>query len=304
MNLSSIYRKASCFVPVIIFSAGAGAAGFQLQNQNAAGTSVAYAGAAAIAEDASTIFFNPAGMLDLEEGSHIALPATLIDRSVKFKNNGTVAITGTSAFALGDEGGDGANSSVIPAFYLSTSAGENMSWGIGVSPTYGSETKFSDTFIGRFSATGSKIEQKNFNPSFAYRLSDSVRFGVGLNYAQNDTQVTKFIASNRGAGGSATVTSGAFVTGLPYTIIGVDNGAGGAVTDFTAVGSANNTAGTIFVATGAGTGTGTASKAHFDAALATKLNKIYNKSEHKAATLSLPTKLIGNYSYIESCTMG
>ena len=38
------------------FAGTAAASGFQLQNQNAAGTSVAYAGAAAVAEDASTIF--------------------------------------------------------------------------------------------------------------------------------------------------------------------------------------------------------------------------------------------------------
>ena len=50
-----------------------------------------------------------------------------------------------------------------------------------------------------------------------------------------------------------TLTAGAFVTGVSYTIISAGD------TDFTAIGSANNTVGTIFTATGAGTGTGTAS---------------------------------------------
>ena len=38
------------------------AAGFQLLEQNASGLGNSYAGSAAIADNASTIFFNPAGM--------------------------------------------------------------------------------------------------------------------------------------------------------------------------------------------------------------------------------------------------
>ena len=48
------------------------------------------------------------------------------------------------------------------------------------------------------------------------------------------------------------VNAGSFETGITYTITTVGT------TDFTAVGSANNTVGTVFTATGVGTGTGTA----------------------------------------------
>ena len=74
---------------VVAFSGTASASGFQLQNQNAAGTGVAFAGAAAVAEDASTIFFNPAGMTYLPMGHTIAAGGSVIHRSVKFSNNGT-----------------------------------------------------------------------------------------------------------------------------------------------------------------------------------------------------------------------
>lgn len=49
------------------------------------------------------------------------------------------------------------------------------------------------------------------------------------------------------------VSAGSFVTGYVYIIVSAGN------TDFTAIGSANNTVGTQFTATGAGSGTGTAS---------------------------------------------
>jgi len=51
---------------------------------------------------------------------------------------------------------------------------------------------------------------------------------------------------------SATVNAGSFVIGTRYVILTAGN------TSFTAVGAANNTAGTSFVATAAGSGTGTA----------------------------------------------
>ena len=57
---------------------------------------------------------------------------------------------------------------------------------------------------------------------------------------------------------STSVTAGAFVVGYKYkiTATSVD---GGASTDFTSIGAANNNVGTEFTASGAGSGTGTAS---------------------------------------------
>ncbi|MGB8299660.1 MAG: outer membrane protein transport protein, partial [Azonexus sp.] len=47
------------------FSGAASAAAFQLWEQNASGLGTAYAGSAAVADNASTIFFNPAGMTQM-----------------------------------------------------------------------------------------------------------------------------------------------------------------------------------------------------------------------------------------------
>ncbi|HEX6828129.1 MAG TPA: outer membrane protein transport protein, partial [Burkholderiales bacterium] len=61
----------------------AGAAGFQLLEQNASGLGNAYSGTAASAEDATTIFFNPAGMSFLP-GSSAAISLDLVKPSAKF----------------------------------------------------------------------------------------------------------------------------------------------------------------------------------------------------------------------------
>ena len=81
---------------VTLASAGsAHAAGFALIEVNATGQGNAYAGAAAATNNASTIFFNPAGMMNLE-GEQLVLAAHYIDTSSDFENDGS-----TLAPALG-----------------------------------------------------------------------------------------------------------------------------------------------------------------------------------------------------------
>lgn len=181
----------------LAFSGVASAAGFQLQNQNASGTSVAFAGAAAVAEDASTIFFNPAGMTYLPMGHSISVAGTVISRSVEFTDTGTTRmpvinpLTGapTGSFhPLGDNGGDGGGNSLVPAFYYSYAISPALRFGLGVSATYGSETEYDESFAGRFSGRYTSIHQINLNPSVAYRVNDMLSLGFGINYAKSEVE--------------------------------------------------------------------------------------------------------------------
>ena len=180
-------------IPALIavaFAGSASAAGFQLQNQNASGTSVAFAGAAAVAEDASTIFFNPAGMTYLEQGHSISLAATVIDRSVKFSDTGTSRYL--NAFPVGDNGGNGGGTALVPAGYYSYAITPALRVGIGASVTYGSETQYGDNFAGRFSGLYTSIHQMNLNPSIAYKVNDVVSLGAGINFAKNEIEFRQF----------------------------------------------------------------------------------------------------------------
>lgn len=194
----------------LAFSGAALASGFQLQNQNAAGTSVAFAGAAAVAEDASTIFFNPAGMTYLPLGHSVSLAATAIDRSVKFDDTGTTPMPvinpltqmPTGAFhAVGGDGGDGGGTSYVPALYYSYAVSPKLRVGLGVSVTYGSETEYDAAFAGRFSGRFTSIHQFNLNPSLAYKVNDQLSVGFGLNFAQSEIefrQVTPYVGAPLG----------------------------------------------------------------------------------------------------------
>ncbi len=209
------------------FAGVAGASGFALQNQNGSGNGNAFAGAAAAAEDAGTIFFNPAGMTYLPEGHSISLAATVLQRSVEYSDTGTAAL---AAQAIGTNGGQAGGVKLIPAGYYSYSINPNFRVGLGISPTFGNKTEFSSDFIGRFSGFMSEMKQININPSFAVKLNEMVSLGFGINYAINETEFrqmaatgasTQAIADLRGSDATWGYNLGAMFQISPSTRIGV-----------------------------------------------------------------------------------
>ena len=64
-NKTATIAMAACLIKMLAGSASA--AGFALIEQSVSGLGNAFAGGAAVAEDAITIFFNPAGMARLKK---------------------------------------------------------------------------------------------------------------------------------------------------------------------------------------------------------------------------------------------
>jgi long-chain fatty acid transport protein len=177
-----------------LFSTYASAAGFALQNQTGSGNGNAFAGAAAVAEDAGTIYFNPAGMTYLPEGHSISAVATLLQRSIKFEDTGTftragvIAAPNITVYAPTGNGGDAGGLALIPAGFWSYSISPALRIGVGVSPTFGNETEYGNDFRGFNSGFYAKMEQININPSIAYKLNETVSLGGGIDFAHNRTQ--------------------------------------------------------------------------------------------------------------------
>ena len=86
-NVTALAVASAC----LMFSAlQARAAGFALHEQGISGLGNAYAGAAAVAEDATTVWWNPAGMARLAPGKHFSLGGAYIAPSTEFENKGSV----------------------------------------------------------------------------------------------------------------------------------------------------------------------------------------------------------------------
>ncbi|NYT84650.1 OmpP1/FadL family transporter [Pollutimonas harenae] len=173
-------------VSAVVLSLGAGgahAAGFQLLEQNASGIGNAYAGSAAIAENASTIFFNPAGMTRLP-GVNVSGGLIGIRPSFKFHDDGS---TGPGGLPLGtNNGGDAGSLAAVPNAYISWEV--NPSWfvGLGIGAPFGLMTEYDEGWIGRYHSKKFKIKSININPSVAYKVNDQLSIGAGVNWLQLD----------------------------------------------------------------------------------------------------------------------
>jgi long-chain fatty acid transport protein len=158
------------------------AAGFALIEMNASGQGNAYAGAAAHTNNASTVYFNPAGMMSLE-GSQLSVAAHIIDPTADFDNKGSSlspSLGPLSGPLTGDDD-DGGDTAIIPNFYWVTPIDDDLSFGLGVNAPFGLKTEYDDDWVGRYHAILSDLKTLNFNPSLGYRVNDKVSVGGGLN---------------------------------------------------------------------------------------------------------------------------
>lgn len=181
----------------VIFSApmAAQAAGFALIEQSASGIGNAFAGGGAVAEDASTIFFNPAGMTYIQ-GTQLAGAIHLIKPSAEFDNNGSVAGAGAGPFPsrpLGGSGGDAGDLSVVPNFYYKRDLTDTVKLGLGINAPFGLKTEYDKDWIGRFQAIKSELKTVNINPAIAFKLNDQLSIGAGISAMWAQAELTSAI---------------------------------------------------------------------------------------------------------------
>jgi len=180
---------------IFLISAGSAlGAGFALVEQSVSGLGNAFAGGAAGAEDATTIFYNPAGMTRLSDqqfvlGAHVIIP------SLKFENEGsTHVLQGVTGKALsGGNGGDGGVTKVVPNFYYSKKLGDRFVIGVGVNAPFGLATKYDDTWVGRYHAIESDVLTVNINPSVAYKINENLSIGAGFSAQYLKAKLTSAI---------------------------------------------------------------------------------------------------------------
>lgn len=163
---------------LLMMQGSATASGFALIEQSGSGLGNAFAGGAASAEDASTIFFNPAGMSRLTD-KQAAIAAHAIRPSAEFSNGASAA---AALQPLGGNGGDAGDWALVPNAYFAMEVNPRTRIGVGINAPFGLQTEYDSTWMGRFQAIKSKAETINLNPSVSYQVNDSFSIGAGLNY--------------------------------------------------------------------------------------------------------------------------
>jgi len=195
------------------------ASGFQLVEQNASGLGTAHSGDAAAAEDASTIFFNPAGMTRLK-GTQIAIAGNGIDISTVFTDRLSTRpyLPSTPPLpvsaTLGTTGGNAGGWNFVPNAYISWQASSKAWIGVGVGAPFGLPTEWESGFMGRFHAIKSNVKTINVQPSVAFQLSQAVSIGVGANWQHLTATLTQSVPYGGIAVGAASPYGPAAVGGI------------------------------------------------------------------------------------------
>ena len=155
------------------------ASGYKLNEQSAGGMGTAHAGRAAMAEDASVVFYNPAAMTELKSAQMTA-GTTYIEGDGEFEGSGQNAAQFPSSFEGYNNGGDFLGSSFIPFVYSVMPVTSDLALGLGVFVPFGTNTDYDDGFVGGQFADETSLRSLEIQPSVAYKINDQLSVGGGI----------------------------------------------------------------------------------------------------------------------------
>lgn len=157
----------------LLLSTSAMAAGFHLREQSAAAQGNAYAGATAGAENGSYAYYNVAG-LTRQKGLQVNLGGTYIAPRATAKN-----VRGQA----GERGADVENvvhAAVSPNGTVSYQLNDKAFAAIAANSPFGMITKYDPEWVGSDHGITSDLKSGTITPMFAYKATDKLSLGAGL----------------------------------------------------------------------------------------------------------------------------
>jgi long-chain fatty acid transport protein len=178
MNTPHLRPLTSPFLLASLLAALAGSAfanGTRLPNQNAEATARGNA-FVATADNPSAIYYNPAGLTQLP-GIQLQSDAYVIAARYDYESTAGADVKAERDIA------------VVPQFYASfTPENSPLSYGLGVYSPFGQSSEWTDTSGFRTTATSNEIIFLTLAPTVAWKISDSLSIGAGIqiNYVEAD----------------------------------------------------------------------------------------------------------------------
>jgi long-chain fatty acid transport protein len=180
VNNYSVISRYSVFSFLFLFfiHSKVQAAGFALLEQNVTNLGTAYAGTASLAEDASTNFYNPAGLVRLNyeqlvAGGTVILPQTKLHVNNSLTTQGT-PVTPSSGVVKPS------NTAFVPLMHYANRLNDCWVFGLSVVSTFGSKTNYKSNSIVRYTATQSEMFTIDLGPSIAYQFTNGFSLGAGI----------------------------------------------------------------------------------------------------------------------------
>ena len=184
----------SVLATAMLFAAGgASAAAFQLSEVSTSGLGRAYAGEAAIADNASVVATNPA-LMSLFKTNQFSVGGVYVDSKINM--NGDVNVTSPLAMSqLNPKGLLASNSashrsivpgSLVPNMYFVAPINDKFALGGGMNVNFGLKSEYDNKYNGGVFGGTTDLTALNLNLSGSYRVTEGFSAGLGLNaiYAQ------------------------------------------------------------------------------------------------------------------------
>ena len=169
--------RAMYAVGVFGITTNAIASGYQLWEQDAgSGLGNYHAGRAAIAEDASTAFYNPAGLVRIQNQQGIVGANNIM---TDFRYSGTASVNNIFGGAM-PTSAQGGTYNFVPFGHYAAPLSEKVVFGLSAVVPFGLRTDWGRNSPLRYMATLSSLNVVDVAPSLGIAVTDKFSFGVGF----------------------------------------------------------------------------------------------------------------------------
>ncbi len=149
------------------------AGGIALYENGSIDAGLAAAGYAARAQDASTLFSNPAGMIRLDRSQLLAGVQPLYGK-VRFRPD-------SNTTSVGSDGGNPIGLFPGASFFAVIDMSPDVKIGLGTFSYFGLGLEYEDNWVGRYFVQEATVLGISIMPSIAYRANEWLSLGAGLN---------------------------------------------------------------------------------------------------------------------------
>lgn len=188
------YNTLAFGISAVLLSGTAAAGGISLYEVGTADVGLAAAGYSARAQDASTVFTNPAGMTRLD-GDQLTLSGQVLYGDVGFSIE-----PGTTAALGSDNGGNPVGWLPGGGLFYSHSISDDVKIGMAITGNFGSVIEYNEGWVGRYRAQQGTLLGYSFLPSVAWKVNENISIGASLNAMfgtlENTVAVNNIIGSD------------------------------------------------------------------------------------------------------------
>ncbi|MBF0803753.1 MULTISPECIES: OmpP1/FadL family transporter [unclassified Neisseria] len=172
------------------FAVQAYASGYHFGTQSVSAQSTANA-AAGEAADASTLFYNPAGLVKLES-SEISASLNLVSPSVKYREGRAVYNGGTAVSNSSSSGKITKDLVFAPHLYGAYKVNDDVAAGLGVYVPFGSKTEYDHDSALRYNLNKTELTSVAVEPAVAFKLNENHSVAIGAVAQYSTAQLRKY----------------------------------------------------------------------------------------------------------------